>query len=233
MSNVYQIKSDNLQLKNVDTKEGIVSGYFSSFGNKDSDGDIMIQGAFARSINNNGPGSQAPRIKHLQNHNPSQPLGVLIELKEDAVGLAYTSKIGSHTLGRDFLKMAESGLITEHSIGFQILKWEKDEEQEATKLTEVKLWEGSSLTAWGANPLTPLTEMKGVSDIESLDLRIKAIETFCKNTDASDETIQALLLQIKQMQQMLINATPPAKAQAPDSKAANDRILLQTLLKHF
>ncbi|CAB4140131.1 COG3740 Phage head maturation protease [uncultured Caudovirales phage] len=237
MGKVYQIKNSNLILKDVDTKEGIVSGYFSAFGNKDSDGDILMPGAFARSINNNGPKSQSPRIKHLLNHNPSQPLGVLMELKEDEFGLAYTSRIGTHTLGQDFVKMAESGLITEHSIGFQVLKWEKDEAQQATKFTEVKLWEGSSLTAWGANELTPLTSVKGTVDAEQLEQKIAAIEKFCKHTDASDETIQALLIQIKQMQQMLIDATTPPAVEAQDSdikkQAALEQQFITTILKHF
>jgi hypothetical protein len=29
-------------------------------------------------------------------------------------------------------------------------------------LKEIQLWEGSSLTAWGANQLTPLTGIKGM-----------------------------------------------------------------------
>jgi len=98
--------------------------------------------------------------------------------------------------------MAESGLITEHSIGFQVVNESK--KQDYNEITEVKLWEGSSLTAWGANPLTPLTDMKGFTDVEQLADRIKAIDLFCKNSDASDETIQALLIHIKQLHQMLL-----------------------------
>lgn len=237
MNNVYQIKTSSIELKDVDNAKGIVSGYFSAFGNVDGDGDVMMKGAFMRSVNNNGPSSVAPRIKHLLNHNPTQPVGRLIELKEDDKGLYYRSQVGSHSLGKDFIKMAESGLITEHSVGFQVLREQKNGDY--NEIHEAKLWEGSSLTAWGANPMTPLTEMKGQSDVESLDKKIKAIEVFCKNTDASDDTVQALLIQIKQLQQMLINATQPvtpvtldpANEEAKRKEAEKQFKLL--ILKHF
>lgn len=230
---VYCTKTSVLELKDVDGAKGIVSGYFSSFGNVDGDGDVIMKGAFARSINNNGPKSASPRIKHLLNHNPTQPLGKILDLYEDEKGLRYTSQVGTHTLGKDFIKMAESGLITEHSIGFQTIN--ENKKQDYNEITEVKLWEGSSLTAWGANPLTPLTDMKGFTDVEQLADRIKAIDLFCKNSDASDETIQALLIHIKQLHQMLIDATQPAPV-APDPAKKTDDVankLKLTILKHF
>ena len=47
---MYNYKSLGMEVKDVDVKEGIVSGYFSAFGIVDSDGDIMMPGAFKRSI---------------------------------------------------------------------------------------------------------------------------------------------------------------------------------------
>lgn len=230
---VYQIKTASLELKDVDNAKGIVSGYFSAFGNVDGDGDVMVKGAFSRSVNNNGPASAAPRIKHLLNHNPTQPVGKLIELKEDDAGLFYRSQVGTHTLGKDFIKMAESGLITEHSVGFQILREQKNGNH--NEIHEAKLWEGSSLTAWGANPMTPLTDMKGICDAENIHKRIEAIEIFCKNTDASDDTIQALLIQIKQLQQLLLEqSTQPVDKtlDPPKDEKLNDQIKL-LILKHY
>ena len=115
MNSMYQYKSQLLGavIKDIDGKKGIISGYFSHFDNVDGDGDIIRKGAFTKTIKENGPGSAMPRIKHLLNHEPGQPLGVLLDLKEDEIGLAYNSQIGQHSLGLDFVKMVESGLITE------------------------------------------------------------------------------------------------------------------------
>lgn len=209
---IYGYKTLELEVKDVDKKEGIISGYFSAFNIKDSDGDIIRPGAFTKSIQDWGPDSKG-RIKHLMNHNPSQPLGKILELKEDTYGLFYRSKIGSHSLGQDFIKMVESDLIKEHSIGFSDLTPDsKKKGDDGNNMTDLKLYEGSSLTAWGANEFTPLVEMKG--DLQTLSERIKAFEKFVRNTDATDETIDNCLLYIKQLAQVIetLNITQSAGA---------------------
>lgn len=214
MENIYSYKdfSTSTAIKDVDSKKGIVTGYFASFDTLDSDGDVILKGAFTKTISLNGPKSQKPRIKHLLNHNPQQPLGVLVELKEDNKGLYYESKIGNHNLGMDFIKMVESDLIKEHSIGYQVKKfnqvtsWEDYKEGDIRReLTELKQWEGSSLTAWGANPNTPLTGIKGQLlnyneiEINKLVNQHEAIEDFCRHSKATDETIEQLLTYNKQL----------------------------------
>lgn len=216
MNEIYSYKNGSLSVsfKDADAKKGIVTGYFSKFDNVDSDGDIIRKGAFLKTIREQGPNSQQPRIKHLMNHNPSMPLGKLTDLKEDSSGLYYESKIGTHTLGSDFIKMVESELITEHSIGYRTMKRNQLQDYEGYmknpaggwfELTELKLMEGSSLTAWGANPLTPITGMKGKVDLDYITKQQHAIEKFCKESDATDETIEMLLLHSKQLSQYIID----------------------------
>ena len=212
-------KDFQLELKDIDGKKGIVSGYFTDFESLDSDGDIIKKGAFARTINDNGPASVRPRIKHLFNHNVDQPLGVLLTLKEDQKGLMYESKIGTHALGQDFIKMAESGLITEHSIGYRTIRKntlteDYKEGQPMRELLELRLYEGSSLSAWGANPNTPLL---GVKSLEKAIERSQLIEKFCRDTDATDETIQALLEYNKDLLQ-IIATKQPAPAIVPEQE---------------
>ena len=229
---LYLFKTNTLvaSIKDADATKGIVTGYFASFNNVDSDGDIIRKGAFVKSIMETGPKSTRPRIKHLQNHNTSQPLGKLEELKEDEMGLYYESQVGTHTLGVDFIKMVESGLITEHSIGYRTMKRNQLQDYDGFiknpaggwfELTELQLWEGSSLTAWGANYNTPITGMKGKEKEDALQKllnRQKSIETFCRSTTASDETIELLLLEGKQLTQIILDlnkSTQPADATEP------------------
>lgn len=214
---LFKSSSLNASIKDADAKLGIVTGYASAFDNVDSDGDIIRKGAFLKSIMETGPKSAKPRIKFLQNHNTAQPLGVPLELNEDAYGLAYESKVGTHSLGVDFIKMVESGLITEHSIGFRTMKRNQLQDYEGYmknpaggwyELTEVQLWEFSALTAWGANQNTPITGMKGKEKEDALQAllnRQKNIEKFCRNTTATDETIELLLLEAKQLTQIIID----------------------------
>ena len=219
---IYNYKTFDLQVKDVDAKSGVVAGYFSAFASVDSDGDILMPGAFKRSIQDWGVDGKQ-RIKHLLNHNPSQPLGKLTVLKEDNFGLYYESKIGTHQLGKDFIKMVESGLIGEHSIGFKTLREQKG--SDANEIHDVMLFEGSSLTAWGANENTPLIGMKGMKNIEQIQDQIKSFEKFIRDSDVSDETIDLCLIKVKQLaqtiKQMQTSSTMAAEAplqQKDDSK---------------
>lgn len=228
MNEIYSYKNGSLAVsfKDADAKKGIVTGYFSKFDNVDSDGDIIRKGAFLKTIREQGPNSQQPRIKHLMNHNPSMPLGKLTDLKEDSSGLYYESQVGKHALGQDFIKMVESDLITEHSIGYRTMKRNQLQDYEGYmknpgagwfELTELKLMEGSSLTAWGANPLTPITGMKGTVDLDYITKQQQSIEKFCKESDATDETIEMLLLHSKQLSQYIIDlkSTQPVVTTEP------------------
>lgn len=197
---IYTYKSLGLEVKDVDAKKGIVEGYFSAFGSVDSDGDVMMPGAFKRSIQDWGPEGKG-RIKHLLNHDPSKPLGKIMELKEDSYGLYYRSQVGKHQLGTDFVKMVESGLISEHSIGFQTLREQKGSDY--NEIHDVKLYEGSSLTAWGANENTPLIGMKSLNDVEEIKEQIKSFEKFVRNSDVSDETIELCIIKVRQLAQAL------------------------------
>jgi HK97 family phage prohead protease len=195
---IYVYKNQSLEVKDVDSKQGIVSGYFSAFGMVDSDGDIMMPGAFKRSIQDWGPEAKG-RIKHLLNHDPSKPLGKIMELKEDGYGLFYRSQVGKHQLGQDFVKMVESGLISEHSIGFRTLREQKNDS--ANEIHEVMLFEGSSLTAWGANEHTPMLGVKSIKNIDEIKEQIRNFEKFIRNSDVTDETIELCLIKVRQLAQ--------------------------------
>ena len=235
MQNIFNIKTEVLtaEIMDMNPKQGIVTGYFSKFNNVDADGDIIRPGAFTKTIKEQGPQSSLPRIKHLLNHDPSLPLGVLKSLNEDNYGLAYESQIGSHEGGEDFIKMVESGLITEHSIGFKIIKRNQIQSYEnylknpsagQYEITEIKLYEGSSLTAWGANPLTPITSLKSMNDVDLLVAKHEAIDKFCRSTTATDDTIQMLLLHSKQLAQLILDmksTTEPVKAIQPEESVVD------------
>lgn len=185
----------NLQqgISDVDVKKGIVTGYFSSFDNMDSDGDVIRKGAFSKTINEN-----FNRVRHLLDHDATKSVGKIMELKEDQRGLYYESKAGRHTLGRDFLLMVEDGLITEHSIGFVTIK--QKAMGQYNEISEVKLYEGSSLQGWGANEMTPVTGMKSFEDTNQLmDNILNAI----KNGKYTDEAFAKLELQLLQLHKQL------------------------------
>jgi hypothetical protein len=206
MKSIYTTKFISAEIKDIDTKQGVVAGYFANFNTLDSDGDIIRPGAFNQTIKEWLPKG---RVKHLLNHDVSKPLGKIIDLFEDDYGLFYKSEIGKHQLGQDFIKMAESGLVTEHSIGFRTLN-EKSTDL-GNEITHVQLYEGSSLTGWGANPNTPLVSIKSLS-VETISERLKSFEHFVRKTTASDETIELCLIHIKQLYAQLNESGKLAEA---------------------
>ena len=226
-SMIYNYKSFEGNVKDVDSKQGIVSGYFSAFGMVDSDGDIMMPGAFKRSIQDWGPEAKG-RVKHLLNHDPSQPLGKILELKEDSYGLFYRSQVGSHRLGQDFIKMVESDLIGEHSIGFRTLREQKS--SEANEIHEVMLFEGSSLTAWGANEYTPILGIKSLADSTKIQEQIKSFEKFIRNSDVTDETIELCLIKVRQLAQAIEKTSSTKAVEETPTQQKKNEVLEQSLI---
>jgi len=225
--NIYSYKSLGQSFKDIDIKQGIVTGYFAAFDNIDADGDVIRKGAFAKTINEN-----FARIKHLLNHDPKKAVAKIQVLKEDATGLFYESLAGKHADGKDFLLMAESGIITEHSIGFKAINQKK--QKDFNEIKEVQLWEGSSLTHWGANGKTPIVSVKGKSKEEDLDAyieRAKALEKFCRNSEATDETIQLLLLEQKQLIQIILDLKQHSTASRIEP--LNDEAKAIEVIKNF
>lgn len=207
-------KSIGGTVKDVDSKSRIVTGYFSSFDIKDSDGDIIRKGAYAKTILENGPGSKNFRIKHLVDHDKTYPASILRILKEDDFGLYYEGWVGTHTQAEDFLKMAQEGYITEHSVHIIPVKQISNPSAKANDITEVKLKEGSSLRAWGANEFTPLVSAtKSEADLLVL---FKKIEKSLKTSDFSDEAFIELEKQYKMIGELL-KATQPDFSTEPEN----------------
>lgn len=198
-------KNNSLAFVDADVKLGIVSGYFASFDAvPDSDGDIIIPGAFKKTIAENGPSGKR-RIKHLIDHDISRVPAVIQELGEDTKGVAYVSKAGTHALGVDFVKMVDSGIITEHSFGYGVIKSNKGDNG-WNFLTELKMWEGTSMLTWGANENTPITGSKSYEDlVEEFDKLIKAL----KNGTYTDETMLKIQERSNLISEFIKTTQPP------------------------
>jgi len=203
------------ELKDIDEKKGRVLGYFSKFGNIDSDLDMIMPGAFTKSLKEN-----YLRLKHLYQHDPTRPLsgtskGRLI-ISQDKDGLFFDSTITESTWGADAIKLYRDGAIDEHSIGFQTVK--KQDRKNYRELTELKLWEGSTVT-WGANEMAGTTGIKSMSQTEAaekLNTTIKAI----RNGDYEHEEIfEALEIKAHRLTQYILNISQTTTPE-PEKKAA-------------
>lgn len=211
----FDVKSTNLQFKDIDTKQGIVVGYFSAFNVKDTDGDILTKGAFAKTILERGPKSAKPRIKHFLDHNKTNTVAVLQDLSEDNIGLLYQSKAGRHTAGQDWLKMCEDGIITEHSTGTYTEKSKIQKKEDGNYILETKMWEGSSLQSWGANEHTPIVGFKSYKVMELRD-RFAILEKAMRNGTYSDDTFTHVIEpEFKHISRIIDNLTDATTQPGP------------------
>tara|TARA_R110002020_G_scaffold197064_1_gene398108 strand:- start:3534 stop:4193 length:660 start_codon:yes stop_codon:yes gene_type:complete len=144
----------------MDDEKGIIKGYASMFNNKDSDGDIITKGAYAKTLQEN-----SERIAFLYQHNMNQPIGKPMSMKEDEKGLFIEAKISDSSLGKDVKTMVSEGILKEFSVGFIPIK--EDLQKDVNYIKEIKLFEFSLVTL-AANPLAKVTEYKGTKSVDNL-----------------------------------------------------------------
>ncbi|RZL54978.1 MAG: hypothetical protein EOO93_19610, partial [Pedobacter sp.] len=109
----YSTKNFSHDKINVDVESRIISGYASAFNSVDSDGDVIVKGAFTKTLQENGVESLNPRIFHLYQHNISQVLGRPLILKEDDYGLYFETKIAKIKHFRTSEDVVVNGVGTE------------------------------------------------------------------------------------------------------------------------
>lgn len=197
----YQYKSFDAEVKDIDTKSRTVTGYFAQFGFVDSDGDMIMEKAFDKSIKENGVNGKN-RIMHLYQHDTKLPLGKPHVLKEDEYGLYFESKIAETSYGNDVLKLYEAGIINEHSIGFQTVR--NTAQSGYNQIDEVKLFEGSTVT-FGANENTPFMGFKSMSKKQTVE-HIKKMTKAVRSGTFTDETFHLLEIQLKQLEQIILDS---------------------------
>jgi HK97 family phage prohead protease len=193
------------KIEEVDQKKGIVINYDNAFNNVDTDGDISRKGAYKKTLEEN-----ASRAKWYLNHDQGLLLGVpFIEgTKEDDIGLLAVNHIntnkqlGADTL-TDYMLFKEYDRSLEHSIGFNTVKYnpyDLGSGKKGRELVEIKIWEKSTLTSWGANKNTPLIDIKSIKDIDAMLEMLE--QMFTKNLNYSDERKRAaekLFLELKSL----------------------------------
>jgi len=161
------------KVQDVEEEKGIVITYDNAFDKVDSDGDISRKGAFTKTLKEN-----VNRMKWFLNHNSNLLLGVpYIEgSKQDDFGLLSYNRINlDKEIGRDTLSdyklFKEYDRTLEHSIGYEVITYKSYDlgnNKDGRELLEVKLWEKSTLTSWGANEHTPLVGIKSAKEINSM-----------------------------------------------------------------
>lgn len=144
-----------------------ISGYASLFGAVDQGNDVVSSGAYQASID--ALHAKGSRVKMLWQHDPTQPIGIWDEVREDARGLWVKGRLlDSVEKGREAASLIEAGAIDGLSIGYRTLKATKNSKGQRL-LIELELWEVSLVTF----PMLPSARVAAKSDETEMDASLR------------------------------------------------------------
>lgn len=122
--------------------DGTFSGYASVFSQRDLGNDMVMPGAFARSLAERG----AAGIRMLYQHNPDEPIGVWTSIVEDSRGLHVVGRLTrAAERGREVHELMRAGAIDGLSIGFKTVRASAGRAG-VRRILEADLWEISVVT---------------------------------------------------------------------------------------
>ena len=156
-----------------DEAKGMFSGYASVFGNKDLGNDVVVNGAFAKSIRAKG----ARKIKMLFQHDTKEPIGVYTKIKEDANGLYVEGQLAMQTQkGREVYELMKMGAIDGLSVGYRVdaKGYSYDDRGKKRYLKQVDLMEISAVTF-------PMNPRARVSSVKAAERSVRDWETFLRD----------------------------------------------------
>jgi len=175
-----------------DDAAGFIEGFASTFGNVDKVNDMVMEGAFKKSLHRMRRNKK--QIPMLMGHDTRTPIGVFTSAKEiKGEGLFVEGRISKTTIGNDAATLVKDKVIDSMSIGFMINEFEFDVKKNIRKLTEIDLME-ISLVTFPANEKATITAVKdfveGINGITALEAAIinNTINTYLKRQDESERT---------------------------------------------
>lgn len=149
-----------LKIKSL-TDTGEFEGYGSVFGVEDSYSDVVVKGAFQKSLASWAEKGRLPSL--LWQHKMSEPIGIYTEMKEDDHGLYVKGRllIDDDPLAKRAYAHAKAGSLGGLSIGYILKDWEYDSSKGVYLLKEIDLWEVSLVTM-------PANDEARISEVKSL-----------------------------------------------------------------
>jgi uncharacterized protein len=143
-----------LEVKQLSSGE--FEGYGSIFGNVDLGGDIVVPGAFQKSIDQHRKAGRLPQMFWM--HNPEKVPGKWLDMSEDSKGLHVRGVFAETQLGDEIRTLMKMDAVRGLSIGYSTVKRDYDKAGNRL-LKELDLWEVSPVSL-AMNPLAEVTHVK-------------------------------------------------------------------------
>ncbi|AUU92111.1 TPA: HK97 family phage prohead protease [Kluyvera intermedia] len=149
-----------------DGNQGIFEGYASVFGNVDSDGDIILPGAYKNTLTN-----RTRKVAMFFNHRAWElPVGKWDAFQEDSKGLFVRGQLTPGHSGASDLKAAmEHGTVEGMSVGFAVNKDDYALSPGGGRIYKnISDLREISVCTFPANELANVSAMKSIDGIETI-----------------------------------------------------------------
>src|SRR5688572_7400916 len=199
----------DIKALDVDTKTKRVKVAISQVETKDRDDDIFDPKSYDKTVKENGP-TGSNEIWHLMDHTPKSfsALGKFKELGREGKYITGVSHYKDSFAWREVAwPLYEAGDITQHSVGFEVVREEPRDSKGVRIIKEVRLYEGSAVL-WGAQPDTPtmqvvktllnLDDNRDITAAEKIDEIIKKLKQERKGF--SEEDYSLFIIELKTLQ---------------------------------
>lgn len=139
-----------LEIKRLDDRE--FEGHGSTFGNEDLGGDIVMPGAFKRSLAQHRKAGSLPQMFWM--HDPSRVPGKWLSMSEDEDGLKVKGTLAHTPLGDEIRTLLKMEAVRGLSIGYRTVDQDYDNDGRRL-LKELELWEVSVVSL----PMNPMAQV--------------------------------------------------------------------------
>jgi hypothetical protein len=162
LSGQREKRSFGIQIKSLG-ETGIIEGYGAVFNNVDSWDDVIVPGAFLKSLAAHKSEGTMPVM--LWQHADDSPIGVWLEMSEDNYGLKIKGQLCMDVAkGKEAYALLKMGAFNGLSIGFATKESTYNRETDVRTLTEIDLWEVSPVT-FAANRKAKVTQVKSATEL--------------------------------------------------------------------
>ncbi|OHV12125.1 HK97 family phage prohead protease [Kushneria phosphatilytica] len=168
------IPLEQAHVKFEDGDEGTFEGYASVFGNKDSHGDVVTQGAFAPAL------EKGSNVGMFFNHASFDlPVGKWLDLHEDEYGLYAKGELTPGMQQSSDLRAAmKHETVGGLSVGFTVNMSDVEESDTGLVFSSIDTLREISLCTWPANERARVSSVKSLDGVET----IKDIEDWLRES---------------------------------------------------
>ena len=195
-----------LQIKNLSDRE--FEGHGSVFNNVDLGGDVVMPGAFKRTLAQHRKAGSLPQMFWM--HDPSRVPGKWLEMGEDSDGLTVKGVLADTPLGNEIHTLLKMDAVKGLSIGYSTV--DQDFTNDGNRLLkELELWE-VSVVSLPMNPLAQVAHAKSqLSAIGEYVPTAREFERTLRDVGCSQSVAKTILSKVFDDEEPTRDAVEPTR----------------------